>query len=82
MLPPHQKTAPFRKRFVLFCFRQAELFFADAVIAVVLQHLLDQILRDIHKGMFILDPDLANCITWDVGMEGNRANDVIRADAV
>ena len=82
MLPPHQKTAPCWERFVLFCFRQAELFFADAVIAIVLQHLLDQILGDIHEGMLILDPDLADCIPGDVGMEGNRANDVIRADAV
>ena len=82
MLPPYQKTAPCRERLVLFWFRQAELFLADAVIAVLLQHLIDQILRDIHKGMFVLDPDLANGITRDVGVEGNRADDVIRADAV
>ena len=82
MLPPHQRTAPCWERFVLFWFRQAKLFFADAVIAVVLQHLLDQILGDIHKGMFVVDTDLADCITGDVGMKGNCANDIIRADAV
>jgi hypothetical protein len=49
-------------------FRQAELFFADAVIAVVLQHLLNQISGISTNVCLSLDADLADRMARNVSV--------------
>src|SRR5258706_6295759 len=54
----------------------------DAIIPGFRKHLGNVLFGHIHKSMLVMDVDLPDRVTGDLGEESNRADDFIRADAV
>ena len=58
------------------CLFDRKRLLADAVFPSFGEHLADKLLRHIDQGMLLFDENLAEGIPGNIGMVGNRANNV------